>query len=335
MTNPAVTNKSQGSRSVSEIRRQLADLAEVRRVAESYGTPDFASQVGLESLTLHQESLHEELRAAEMLESGTAIELVLDGDPVTQHSIQASFLGTFLAKVQYLVNAMAQAMTSVPTARAPLPRNIVAENRLMVSAGFVPSSFGIRCSLPSREELEQLYEPVSQDVVDAISEFLSDDLPPENLTGLLSHARVKKHYFELLEILAKNGANLKVRTKNRPYGVKLHTRQARERVEWLELLQTTEERFTFSGILIGGNIETARFELKVGDELIMGKASDAVRAQLKHITFGAQVVAEVRVTTMVHEEAVIEPKASYFLVSIRQEGSRSMSSGQEQNAAVP
>ena len=197
----------------------------------------------------------------------------------------------------------------------------MAENRLMVSAGFLPSSFGFRCSLPRREDLGQLYPPESQAVLDALSQLLTDDLPSEYLTGLISHARVKKHYLELLEILSKNGANLRVRTKHNPYGVKLHTRQARERVEWLELLQTTEEQITFTGMLIGGNIETARFELKVGDELIQGKASDAAKSQLTQITFGAQVKAEVRVTTMAHEEGVIEPKTSYFLVAIAREGS--------------
>ena len=308
-------------RSVSEIRRQLAELVDVQRVAETYGTPDFASAFGLESISLHQDSLREELRASEMLESGSAIELVLDGDPVSQHSIQASFLGSFLAKLQHLVNALSQAMTSTPTARAPLPRNIVAENRLMISAAFVPSSFGVRCSLPSREELGQLYEPASLAVLDVVSELLSDELPSNDLDVLISHARVKKHYFELLEILAKNGASLRVRTRNNPYGAKLHTKQARERVEWLEFLQTTEEQVSFKGTLVGGNIDTARFELKVGDEAIQGRISDVAKSQLKRITLGAQVEAEVRVTTLAHEDGVFEPKNSYFLVSIGRDDS--------------
>src|SRR5260370_39932735 len=75
----AGTLSSQGPRTASEIHKQLTDLDEVRRVAEEYGSRDFASQVGLESITHHQESLREELRAAEMLESGSAVELVLDG----------------------------------------------------------------------------------------------------------------------------------------------------------------------------------------------------------------------------------------------------------------
>ncbi len=120
--------------------------------AEAHGTADFASRIGLQSLLGHEQELLEELRAAEMLESGSAAELVFGGDPVRDHTIQAAFLGAMLGKVQQLVNALAQVVTSVPTARAPLPRNIVAENRLLV-AGWVPSSFAVRLHFPAGKNL--------------------------------------------------------------------------------------------------------------------------------------------------------------------------------------
>ena len=303
-------------RSTQEVKSQLDDLAIVRRTAESHGAPDFASKLGLQSIHLHQDSLQRELRAAEMLESGADVELVLDGDPVIQHSVQAVFLGKFLAKIQQLVNATAQAITSVPTARAPVPRNIVAENRLMVTASFVPSSFGVRCNLPTKESLGQLYELDSQTVLETVSELLTDDLPSEDLASLVSHARVKKHYFELLDMLAKDGANIQVRTRRNPYGCKLHAKKARERVEWLELMSAEEERIVLQGVLVGGNIETGRFELKVGEETISGRGTDAAKNELRRITFGAQVRAEVRATTMTHEDGAFEPKTSYVLMSV-------------------
>jgi hypothetical protein len=304
-------------RSTSEVRNQLAELAVVLRAAEGYGSADFASRMGLDSIYHHQRTLQSELKAADMLESGADVELVLDGDPVADHSVQAGFLGNFLATVQHLVNAIAQAMTSTPTARARLPRNIVVENRLMVTAGFIPSSFGIRCGLPTRESLGQFFELDARSVVESVSELLKDDLPSDELASLVSHGRVKKHYFELLNMLAKNGASVRIRTRQNPYGSELHTKQARERVEWLELLLADEERINYSGVLIGGNIETGRFELKVGDDTISGKASDEAKNQLREITFGAYVEAEVRVTTMSHEEGAFEPKISHMLVSVK------------------
>jgi hypothetical protein len=52
----------------------------VRDAARAYGTPDFASRAGLEAILGHERSLLEELRVAEMLESGGAAEIPFDGD---------------------------------------------------------------------------------------------------------------------------------------------------------------------------------------------------------------------------------------------------------------
>jgi hypothetical protein len=59
-------------RSTSEIREQLAALNKVKTQALAYGTPDFASQVGMQSILRHEQELLEELRAAELLESNNA-----------------------------------------------------------------------------------------------------------------------------------------------------------------------------------------------------------------------------------------------------------------------
>jgi hypothetical protein len=73
-------------RSAGEIRKQLADLAIVRAAAERHGTPDFASTLGMQSICLHQDALLRELRAAEMLESGADVELVVNGGSAVQFS---------------------------------------------------------------------------------------------------------------------------------------------------------------------------------------------------------------------------------------------------------
>ncbi|HVS40596.1 MAG TPA: hypothetical protein VMS17_33885 [Gemmataceae bacterium] len=85
-------------RSAAEVRRQMADLAKVRDAARAYGARDFASRAGLDAMLGHEQSLLEELRAAEMLESGSATEIVFDGYPVQDHAIQAGFLGVMLIK---------------------------------------------------------------------------------------------------------------------------------------------------------------------------------------------------------------------------------------------
>ncbi|HEY7429083.1 MAG TPA: hypothetical protein VH682_32950 [Gemmataceae bacterium] len=316
MTTLAASNGFQSPpRSAQEIKRQLADLAKVKAKADAYGVRDFASQLGLQSLRGQEQSLIEELRAAEMLESGSAAELVFGGDPVRDHLIQAGFLGAMFSKVQQLVNALAQAITSVPTARAPVPRNIVAENRLLVASWF-PSSFAVRLCLPTKEELGQMYDTESQSVLEGLAELLGEQVPSQQTIDWVSHPRVRKHYYEFLDAVAKQGAMIRLRTQGNPYGAAVDAQQARERVDWLDLLTVKEETLSLSGTLVGGSIETGRFELKVEDEVYKGKVSEGTKVLMKQITFGASVQARVRVTTLVHEEGATESATSYFLEAI-------------------
>ena len=103
----------------------------------------------------------------------------------------------------------------------------------------------------------------------------------------------------------------------RPYGVSITPRQARDRVQWLDLWQPEEFRLSLNGVLVGGNIETARFEIKADDEVFRGRTSDQAREQMKEITFGASVAAELRVTRMIHEEWAMEPALVYLLESVQ------------------
>ena len=299
-------------RAAAEIRHQLADLEDVKRAAQSLGASDFASKVGLASVLAHEKELQEELHAAELLESEADAELILAGDPVVDHMIQVNFLGVVLEKVQQLVNAIAQVVSNAPTSRAAVPRNIIAENRLML-AGVFQSSFGIRLRLPTRDELGQVFEPASAEVLDSLAELLAEQAPTAKTVEIVSHARVKKHYSELLDATAKHNASIALRTRRRPFGVRLDAKQARDRVEWMDLLQMTEEELHLTGVLVGGSIESSRFELKLNDEVYRGKVSDAARKQMEMVTFGAQIHATVKATTTLHEEGVIEPTTSYLM----------------------
>jgi len=75
-----MSNETPVVRSVQEIQEQLADLDKVKRVAENYGTPDFASQLGMRSLLAHQRELLDELRAAKLLETKADAKFAVEGD---------------------------------------------------------------------------------------------------------------------------------------------------------------------------------------------------------------------------------------------------------------
>lgn len=304
-------------RSSQAIERQLKDLEEVKSAYEEYGEDDVAARIGKQSLLHHESALKEELKAARLVESEADAELVLAGEPVRDHSVSARFLGLVLGSFQELTNSIAQALSHLPkTALGPLPRNVVAENRLMV-VGWTPSSFGVRFRLPTEVELNQVVESGAREVLDQLTALLSQDSPSTDVLKVIGSPRVKRHYTDLLDTTARYGASLRVRTRFNPYGTLVTTDQARDRVEWLRLVQSTEDMQAVRGSLVGGNIERGRFELRVSeDESYSGQATKAAREQMRGIPFGANVKASVRIITTTHEEFDSEPSVTSILESI-------------------
>ena len=70
-----MSNETPVVRSVQKIQEQLADLDKVKRVAENYGTPDFASKLGMRSLLTHRQELLDELQTAEGLDTRFSIDI--------------------------------------------------------------------------------------------------------------------------------------------------------------------------------------------------------------------------------------------------------------------
>lgn len=70
MTTSKNTNGFQNPhRTPAEIREQLIDLNNLKAHATAYGTPDFASQLGMQSILAQERELKEELRVAILRES--------------------------------------------------------------------------------------------------------------------------------------------------------------------------------------------------------------------------------------------------------------------------
>ncbi|MCX7011168.1 MAG: hypothetical protein NTW86_01140 [Candidatus Sumerlaeota bacterium] len=316
MADSASVMQASSPRSSRIIREQLADLASVKKETLAYGTPDFASRMGRESILRHEAELQEELRAAELIESGANLEIGVEGEPVEGNAIHAAFLGRFLSTLQNLGNAVAQVLTSEPTSRSSVPRNIIAENRLAVLPGFLPGSFRFRFRLPTKEDLSQMFEPASTTVLEAVGRMLEPGRTDSETVRILTHSRVKSHYTRLLDLLAKQGASIDYRTRPNPYGVKISTPQVRERIDWLDLLQAKEESSEFAGVLVGGSIESKHFELRVGEQVIRGEVSEGVIEQMRSLKWGDTVVARLKVTTFEHEEGVAPPSISYLAEDI-------------------
>ena len=224
MTEPeAITTNPEPTppRPVDVIQEQLADLAEVFGKAESFGTPDFATRLALQSLVEHRAELIDELHAAQFAESHADVELVLSGRPVQGTSVAAEVLGDFLKTIQGITLAIAQVLLGQPTSRAPVQRNVAAENTLLVMPQFVPGSFGVRLRFPSKEELGQLFDPTTGEVIPVVRSLLALDIRRPDVLEVLSYSRVKSHYSSLLKLLSDEDVDVSIRTTYSPHAARI------------------------------------------------------------------------------------------------------------------
>jgi hypothetical protein len=162
-----------------------------------------------------------------------------------------------------------------------------------------------------------MIEPDSRNVLAKVCYMLGRQTAPPDLTALVAHSRVKKHYKRLVEVIAGQNANVRIRYRENPRGVHVTSREARERSDWLDLIQTHEETITMRGILVGGNIERKRFELQAEDDTYAGRASDDAVRQMRKLHWGDRVEASVRIITTEHEEGAFESSESYRAETFR------------------
>jgi len=277
---------------------------------------DFAAKLQWTAWQNHRQELEAELDAARVDELAEAdLQFAFSGEPVFQHDIMAGFLGSVLSKAQSLINALAQAVEQKPTERGNIANNLVEDYRLLV-AGTFPSSFGLRLRLHSDTELGRLRLSQTDSVLSQFCTLLDPNVGQADLVKAVASSRVKTHYYDLVEIIGKGGAQLTVRTKTRLAGVKITAKQARDRATWMDSLTESTTTLPLGGVLTGGSIATNKFELQVGEEFYRGRISPEARAQMKDLKLGELVKAEVVETTFFAEEAIVEGHASYFLKSI-------------------
>lgn len=301
----------------SQIEAQLeAFLATLPAGVTAPPAGDFAASLQWKSWQNHQQEMERELETARREElAGADLQIAFSGEPVFQHDIKAGFLGVFLSKAQSLINALAQATEQKPTERGSIANSLVEDYRLLV-AGTFPSSFGLRLRLHSNNELGRLRLSQTEAVLEQFCTLIDPNLSQAELVKAVASQRVKTHYYDLVETIGKEGAQMTVRTKARLKGVKINAQQARDRATWMDSLTESTATLPLEGILTGGSIATNRFELQVAEEFYRGRISPEARAQMKNLKLGEHVKAEVVETTFFAEEAIVEGHASYFLKSI-------------------
>ena len=299
----------------AEVQNQLDDLSRVISLAADRKPTDFAGRQHLRSMKLHREGLQEELRAALLVESEADAELIFSGGPVHGSQIEAGFLGSMITTWQKFANAVGQAVTGRPTSRAPVPRNVAAEARILVVAS-VPGSYGLRFRFQTANELGQVLETSSPEILRVLQDVFEETVPSDEVRSVIALPRVRTHYATLFRHVAESGASIRLRTRGTPYGTLVSTERARERLEWIELTQTTERRFDFRGVLVAGDLAGRRFTIADGSERYSGRTTEQAARQMRGVRLGEHVTASIREISVEHEDEAVDASQSFVLEQI-------------------
>ena len=71
-----------------------------------------------------------------------------------------------------------------------------------------------------------------------------------------------------------------------------------ELVQSEEYVRRKQKPFRVIGALIGGDVEAGRFSLRVGDDLYTGDVADTAKEEMRRVSFGANVEAEVEIAAV-------------------------------------
>jgi hypothetical protein len=200
--------------------------------------------------------------------------------------------------------------------------DIVRENQLLLPPTFVPGSFGFRVRLLSKEELGLTEEPESRENLRILSSILDEQTSDSDIVDVVSNPRVQSDYAGILSLLAKENADLRIRSRESPFAKRFSASCARKRTRWLEHLPTRQEESFLEGSLVGGSIEFGKFELR-GEELFRGVLTDSAKNDMKKFHWTDRVRVHVRSRIEANEDGSFE-KIHYTALRIESAAQQDM-----------
>jgi hypothetical protein len=92
---------------------------------------------------------------------------------------------------------------------------------------------------------------------------------------------------------------------------------ARERLDWMELIEVSKEPLTVRGVLIGGNLEKRVYDLVADEQHYSGKVLDTALGDMRHMTLGSDVTARLLVVTKSQADDILPSHTDYYLESVQ------------------
>ncbi|AKB24059.1 hypothetical protein MSMTP_0590 [Methanosarcina sp. MTP4] len=303
----------------SIIQEELSELNELivnkEQLVEKY--PDkFSLKIGLYSLKEREEYLLKELeKAYERLNIDT-FDFVFDGEIVQKHRISLSFFGKFTSALQEVVTSISQSMIDKPTAKGAIPKEICAWSQLDLIAT-APGSF--RMILASHQP--HLENSIQKKAFCCLNELTDCEDDKEAIKAISKEIGIRsmKKYQNLVEIIYKNNATIKMYDKIVPEG--FHTKEitsplAKRIYDAIsDVAEMPDETVTYYGKLTGVNVRSFSFEFVIEDtnEIITGSFGSSLAEEVKrHLDSIATI--EFNVST-VFEDIIEEEKKKWTIVN--------------------
>lgn len=316
-------NPSSAEARLRGLRRRLSELdsalSDNQSLLRDY-PESFAIKLSGHSLRSMEISLRHELAEVLRHRRSERISISLDGPNYKNHSAKLSDLGVIFTRMQKLFSSVAQAISTGPTSRGPIPSDIVSNTSMSLHSTYA-SSFGMEIAVPVQYDL--LGESLPSDAFTQLFQLLNsahDDARLMRLSGEIGR-RSLVHLKYLAKHLRATDAQLTLEWKDfagTKYDWYLDARDADIVVASIDnITETRSEIREFNGWLVGASLLRNRFELLLDDGgVIEGKFVSGLAGEIAS-AFGNRIRSIIDETEIL-DRASGESKVFYALTELEE-----------------
>jgi hypothetical protein len=237
---------------------------------------------------------------ARFARSGSDGHVSIDGGPVEDHTIDAGFYGSFCKKADELFAAICQSLgITKPALRLGMTMESSYAVDLIVSQPIDPQEMFFQGPPDITKNREAF---------DHLMSMIADKQPAGDATKMIKlEYPIRQRLGEVLELIAKNGAVVSVRTRASPLPRKLSSMQAQDRLKAVRDLGYPFRFLDIVGRLIGGFVEKSgkqdrSFCIRVEEpgkkaQDFRGTISEDAVPKMLSVRLGDQVEANLQIET--------------------------------------
>jgi hypothetical protein len=256
-------------------------------------------------MLLMKRALDRQIHESQLADRGL-LDVILDGRPTANNTINVEFLARFLTSLQNAATSVGQAMTGEPTRRGAIPADIRQATALSVAATFA-GSFGLHITAtevaPSVDILED-EQTVLERSVSSILETVNAAVAGDNDVLQQKAASLGPRAFSgvrsLIQLLAGEEvtASIEWRSPSLQLTASLTPSQLSRAGESMAVTAVTQHDMVIVGRLVGASLVRGRFELETPNGVVLSGPVEPELVERMQNYFNQDCQATLRVTTV-------------------------------------